>query len=382
MEQQKKCEEIAASRDKELNKIGNLIHDSVPVFKDEVNNVTVASWGECKPNPEGKLLHHHELLHMINGYEPEKGVNVAGHRAYFLRDYAVLLNQALVSYGMQFLMQRGYSPVIPPFFMNKDVMAGVAELEQFDEELYHVTGEEGDEKYLIATSEQPLCAIHMNEWLEENQLPIKYAGFSTCFRKEAGAHGKDTWGIFRVHQFDKIEQFVICPPEKSWEMHESMIKVSREFYESLGIPYRVVAIVSGALNNAASKKYDLEGWYPGYGEYRELVSCSNCLDYQSRATNIRLGRKKADDKEKKYVHMLNSTLCALTRTICAVLENYQTPEGVAIPEKLVPYMGGTTFIPFVKDKKVNYQAERQQRALAKKEGKQIPPAPEAAANKA
>ena len=166
------------------------------------------------------------------------------------------------------------------------------------------------------------------------------------FRKEAGAHGKDTWGIFRVHQFDKVEQFVICKPEESWAMHEYMIQNSREFYESLGLPYRVVNIVSGALNNAAAKKYDLEGWFPGYGTYRELVSCSNCTDYQSRAMEIRCGATKKSNEEKKYVHMLNSTLCALTRTLCCILENYQTPEGIKIPEKLLPYMDGITFLPF------------------------------------
>ena len=225
-------------------------------------------------------------------------------------------------------------------------MAGVAQLEDFDEELYHVLGEEGDEKYLIATSEQPICGYHMNEWLDEKELPLKYTGFSTNFRKEAGAHGKDTWGIFRVHQFDKVEQFVICKPEDSWDMHEYMIQNSREFYESLNLPYRVVNVVSGALNNAAAKKYDLEGWFPGYKAYRELVSCSNCTDYQSRAMEIRCGATKKTNEEKRYVHMLNSTLCALTRTLCCILENYQTPEGVNVPEPLQPLMGGITFLPF------------------------------------
>jgi len=178
-------------------------------------------------------------------------------------------------------------------------------------------------------------------------LPLRYAGISPCFRKEAGAHGKDLRGIFRVHQFEKIEQFVITTPEKSWEMHEEMLATSEEFFQSLKIPYRVIAIVSGALNNAAAKKYDLEGWFPGFGEFRELVSCSNCTDYQSRSLNVRCGSKKSNEKEKKYVHMLNSTLSATTRTICAILENYQTPEGVMVPEVLQPFMGGMKFMPFV-----------------------------------
>jgi seryl-tRNA synthetase len=155
---------------------------------------------------------------------------------------------------------------------------------------------------------------------------IRYAGYSTCFRKEAGAHGKDTWGIFRVHQFEKVEQFVITEPEKSWEQFDEMIKFSEEFYQSLGLPYQIVSIVSGALNNAAAKKYDLEAWFPYQGEYKELVSCSNCTDYQSRRLEIRCGVKKMGDREKKYVHCLNATLCASERALCCILENYQTPE--------------------------------------------------------
>ena len=171
-------------------------------------------------------------------------------------------------------------------------MAKVAQLSEFDEALYHVQGEKDDEKYLIATSEQPICAFHSDEWIPEKSLPIKYGGVSSCFRKEAGAHGKDNAGIFRVHQFDKIEQFVITQPEDSWNEHEKMIRLSRDYFEAIGIPYRVVSIVSGALNNAAAKKYDLEGWYPGYQKFRELVSCSNCLDYQSRGCETRCGQKK------------------------------------------------------------------------------------------
>jgi len=169
-------------------------------------------------------------------------------------------------------------------------MAATAQLEQFDDELYKVIGD--DEKYLIATSEQPISAFHYKEWLNPKDLPLRYGGVSSCFRKEAGAAGKDTWGIFRVHQFDKVEQFVLTTPEKSWEEHENMLKVSEEYFQSLGIPYRVVSIVSGELNNAASKKYDLEGWFPGFNEFRELVSCSNCTDYQSRSLKIRCGIKK------------------------------------------------------------------------------------------
>lgn len=213
--------------------------------------------------------------------------------------------------------------------MRRDYMAKTAQLEQFDEELYKVTEDEKhreSDKYLIATSEQPLSALHDGEWLQSNDLPIRYAGYSTCYRKEAGAHGKDAWGIFRVHQFEKIEQFVLTKPESSWQAFDEMIGISEEFYQSLQIPYQVVAIVSGALNNAAAKKYDLEAWFPFQSEFKELVSCSNCTDYQSRALEIRYGAKQMTEVRKKYVHALNSTLCATERALCCILENYQTDE--------------------------------------------------------
>jgi seryl-tRNA synthetase len=250
--------------------------------------------------------------------------------------------------------------------MNKEMMSKTAQLEEFDEALYKIVGSESavdksedNTKYLIATSEQPISAFHAGEWFvePEKELPKKYAGSSTCFRKEAGAYGRDTWGLFRVHQFEKVEQFVLTDTDKSWEMHEELLTNSKEFYESLEIPYRVVSIVSGALNNAAAKKYDLEGWFPFQSEYKELVSCSNCTDYQSRSLDIRIGAKKADDKTKKFAHALNCTLSATGRTICAILENHQTEDGVRIPPALVPYMNGKTFIPFASPKKAGGKAK-------------------------
>lgn len=216
---------------------------------------------------------------------------------------------ALVNYGLEFLYNKGYQPNAPPFMMLRDQMAKTAQLEQFDEELYKVTEDENNrdtDKYLIATSEQPLSALHSEEWLKPAELPIKYAGYSTCFRKEAGSHGRDAWGIFRVHQFEKIEQFLITKPDESWAAFDSMIDTSEEFYKSLKLPYQVVAIVSGALNNAASKKFDLEAWFPFQGEYKELVSCSNCTDYQTRELEIRYGTKKQTATRKEYVHALVS----------------------------------------------------------------------------
>jgi seryl-tRNA synthetase len=338
-------------RDSKLFQIGNLVHSSVPVSNDEIRNDLVRTWGTNRPNDE-KTLPHHLLLFKIEGYEPVQGAAVAGHRGYFLKGPGVLLNQALINYGLSFLSQRNYTTLQTPYFMSKEVMAKTAQLADFDEQLYKVTGaddEKDKEKYLIATSEQPISAYHSGEVLTPEVLPKRYAGYSTNFRKEAGGHGRDAWGIFRVHQFEKIEQFVITEPEKSWEMHEDMLKASEEFYQSLGLAYRVVNIVSGELNDAASKKYDLEGWFPGLNNYRELVSCSNCTDYQSRRLDIQCGFKKDKDDTTKFVHMLNSTLCATTRTLCCILENYQREDGIEVPAVLQPFCNGLAFLPFKRE---------------------------------
>ncbi|KAJ1818227.1 Cytosolic seryl-tRNA synthetase [Coemansia sp. RSA 2599] len=334
-----------------VNSIGNIVHDSVPVSSTEDDNEVIRTHfvDNVEPKRQANMRSHHEVLYLLGGYDQERGAKVAGHRGYFLTGAGVDLNLALINYGLQFLGKKGYTKIQTPYFMRREMMAKTAQLSQYDEELYKVTGE-GEDKYLIATSEQPISAYYSGEWFEKpsEQLPVKFAGYSTCFRKEAGAHGKDTWGIFRVHQFEKIEQFVITEPEKSWEMFDEMIATSEEFFQSLGISYRIVSIVSSALNDAAAKKYDLEAWFPHQGEYKELVSCSNCTDYQSRNLEIRCGTKKMGEREKKYVHCLNSTLCATERALCCLVENHQTPDGLKIPAPLVPFMGGVDFIPFVK----------------------------------
>jgi len=360
-----KLADLAKEVESKVGNIGNYVHSTVPPgIKEEKANITDKQVGEFKRT--GQELHHHQLLYMIGGYEPDRGAQVAGHRGYFLTGVGVLLNQALINYGLSFLAPRKFMPVQPPLFMKKEVMAETAQLSQFDEELYKVVGNHGDEKYLIATSEQPISAYHRGEWINPQELPLRYAGMSTCFRKEAGSSGKDCWGIFRIHQFEKIEQFCITTPETSWAEHEAMLKHAEDFYTSLGLSYRVVRICSGALNNAAAKKYDLEAWFPALGVFRELVSCSNCTDYQSRAMGIRLGQKK-NNREKKYVHMLNSTLCATERTICCILENYQCAEGVRVPEVLQPFMGGMTLMPFVREKPVNSNQIKSKRAKDRKE---------------
>ncbi|PBK63789.1 serine-tRNA ligase [Armillaria solidipes] len=334
--------------------VGNIVGKTVPVSQTEDDNVTLRTWHRAdegdEPPVRTDIMPHHEVLLRLDAMDLDRGAKIAGHRGYFLTNDGIDLNQALIAYGLDFLRKKQYKKIQPPFMMNKDQMAKTAQLDQFDEELYKVIASD-DEKYLIATSEQPISAYHSEEWFEspDTQLPIKYAGYSTCFRKEAGSAGRDMWGIFRVHQFEKVEQFVITDPTKSWEMFDHMIANSEEFYQSLGLRYRVVAIVSGALNLAAAQKFDLEAWFPFQRAYKELVSCSNCTDYQSRRLEVRCGLKTKEQTRKVYVHMLNGTLCATERALCCLVENHQTPEGLVIPEVLRPYMQGRDFLPFVKE---------------------------------
>lgn len=305
---------IETERNEALKEMGNILHPSVPVTDDEEFNRVERTFGDCETK---KKFSHVDLVDFIDGYDGVRGAVVAGSRGYYTKGPIVFLEQALINLALQLLDKKNYQPLYTPYFMRKEVMQEVAQLSQFDEELYKVIGKTSElstdnsveEKYLIATSEQPIAAFHRDEWLPESSLPIKYAGFSSCFRQEVGSHGRDTRGIFRVHQFEKIEQFCITEPnEKSWEMLEEMIGNAEEFNKALGLPYRVITIVSGALNNAAAKKYDLEAWFPGSAAYRELVSCSNCTDYQSRRLRIRFGQTKKMNEEVKYVHMLNATM--------------------------------------------------------------------------
>uniref|UniRef100_T1JGF7 serine--tRNA ligase n=1 Tax=Strigamia maritima TaxID=126957 RepID=T1JGF7_STRMM len=329
-------------RNRSLKEIGNMLHSSVPVSQDEEENAVVRTFGDLSVR---KKYSHVDLIQMIDGMDGERGAVTSGGRGYYLMNAAVFLEQALIQLALQMLHKKGFKPLYTPFFMRKEVMEEVAQLSQFDDELYKVIGKGSDdktveEKYLIATSEQPIAAFHRDEWIATESIPIRYAGISTCFRQEVGSHGRDTRGIFRVHQFEKIEQFCITSPhdEISWQTFDEMIANAEDFYQALGIPYRLVNIVSGELNNAASKKLDLEAWFPGSAAFRELVSCSNCLDYQSRRLLVRYGQTKKMGAQVDYVHMLNATMCATTRAICAILENYQTETGVKIPDVLKPFM--------------------------------------------
>jgi len=368
-------QEYEKIRHSNLFEIGNWLHESVVVSNDEEENEIVRIVGDCTVK---KKYSHVDLLQMIDGVDYERGAVVAGNRGYFLKGPGVLLQQALMNAAVQTLVAKGFTPLYTPFFMRKEVMQEVAQLSQFDEELYKVIGKRSEkeddqgveESYLIATSEQPIAAFHRGEWMDTSELPKRYCGVSTCFRQEVGSHGRDTGGIFRVHQFEKVEQFVICSPNdgESWKIMEEMNGNAEAFYQALNIPYRIVGIVSGALNNAAAKKLDLEAWYPGSGSFRELCSCSNCTDYQARRLLVRYGQTKKMNDKVDFCHMLNATMCATTRVICCILENNQTDEGIVVPELLRPFMGNTDFIKFVKPPPIEELKEA--KTKGKKKGKE------------
>jgi len=265
----------------------------------------------------------------------ERAAKVAGARFYYLLNDLVWLDFALTMYALDFLRRDGFTIVSPPYMMRREAYSGVTAFSDFEEVIYKV---EDEDLYLIATSEHPIAAMHMREVLEERELPLLYAGVSPCFRKEAGAHGKDTKGIFRVHQFNKVEQFVFCLPDQSWEWHEKLIENVERLWQGLGIPYRIVNICTGDLGIVAAKKYDLEAWMPAQGKYREMVSCSNCTDWQSYRLDIRFAEERGKPS-KGFVHTLNSTAIATTRAITAIIENFQLEDGrVEIPRVLRKYL--------------------------------------------
>ena len=333
-----------AERDRLLRSIPNLMHPSVPVGKDDTQNVEVRAWGG-KPTHDFPAKSHVDLLDSLDVADLERAARAAGARFAYLKGDLVLLGRALEFFALKHLAAKGFTAVEPPYMLRREALEGAIDLADFESVIYRVeagVAEDGKGKapdlYLIATSEHPLLALHLGEILETAQLPIRYAGVSPCFRKEAGAHGKDTKGIFRVHQFSKVEQFVFCAPEDSWRIHDELIANAESIYQALGIPYRVVNICTGDLGSIASKKYDLEAWMPVQGAYREVVSCSNCTDFQARRTNTRHRKNPGDPIE--VVHTLNSTAIAVQRTLVAILENFQNADGsVTIPQVLRPFMG-------------------------------------------
>ena len=326
-------------RDDYRYKVGNVIDEDVPISDTEDDNVIVRKVGEL-PDFDFEALNHVDLIEKIDGADIETAASIAGARFYYLKKDILHLNLALIQFALNELEAKGYTPLQTPFFVKGEVAAETSELGEFEETLYKV---ENEDLYLIATAEQTLAALHRNEIISPDDLPLRYCALSTCFRKEAGSHGKDTLGIFRVHQFEKIEQFIFSSPEESKNEHNRLMEVTEDIYKKLGLPYQIVASVSSALNDNAAIKYDLEAWFPGSKTYRELVSCTNCGDYQARKTKTRIGRAGSGDAQ--ILHTLNSTAIATERTMCCILENYQQADGsVKIPEVLVPYMGGKTVI--------------------------------------
>jgi seryl-tRNA synthetase len=319
-----------------LMRIPNLLHDSVPFGKDENDNVPVRFWGEI-PKFSFPIKDHIDLGLSLDIMDIERAGKIAGARFFYLKNAGVLLDMALMNFALQEMVKRGYKPIEPPFLMRRKPYEGVVALSDFEDVLYKI---EDEDLYLIATSEHPMAAMFMDEVLLADDLPLKLVGVSTNFRKEAGAHGKDTRGIFRTHQFNKIEQFVFCKPEDSWKIHEELLKNAEELVQKLGLPYRVVNCCTGDIGKVAAKKYDIEAWMPAQNAYREIISCSNCTDYQARRLTIRY-REKEGEPPKGFVHTLNSTAIATGRTIVAILENYQQEDGsVIVPEVLRKYMGG------------------------------------------
>jgi seryl-tRNA synthetase len=313
----------------------NLLNEMVPVGKDEHDNMIVSQNGSItRPNFSPK--DHIDIATTLDLVDLDRAAKVSGARFYFLKNELVKLNQALVNFALDFLSEHNYALIQPPYMIRKEPMVGSIILNDFEDVIYKI---EEEDLYMIGTSEHAIASMHMDEILEGMKLPIKYAGFSSCFRKEAGAHGRDMKGIFRVHQFEKVEQFIYCRPDESWREHERMLALSEEFFKQLGIPYRVMLLCSGDTGKISAKTYDIEGWMAGQNAYREIVSCSNCLDYQARRLGIRFRDKT--NEETRLVHTLNSTLVATERTMVAILETFQTSKGtVEIPKVLQKYMGG------------------------------------------
>ena len=314
--------------------IPNLIHESVPIGEDEGSNKEIKKWGNI-PEFDFKIKDHIDISEDLDLVDLERAAKVAGARFYYLKNDLVRLNQALINFGLDFLREKGYSAVQPPYMINRESMEGAVIAEDFEEVIYKI---DNQDLYMIGTSEHAMAAMHSKEIIEGKDIPKKYAGISPCFRKEAGAHGRDQKGIFRVHQFDKIEQFVFSKPEDSWKEHEKLLSIAEEFYQKLEIPYRVMLLSTGDTGNISAKTYDIEAWMAGQNAYREIVSCSNCLEYQARRLKIRFRDKTNEDTQ--YVHTLNSTLIATTRVLVAIMENFQTKDGhIRIPEVLQGYMG-------------------------------------------
>ena len=317
--------------------IPNLIHESVPIGIDESANKEIKRWGNI-PEFNFAVSDHIDISENLGLVDLERAAKVAGARFYYLKNDLVRLNQSLIQYALEFLSTKDYSLIQPPYMINHQSMEGAVIADDFEDVIYKI---ENEDLYMIGTSEHAMAAMHSGEIIEGKDLPLRYAGISPCFRKEAGAHGRDQKGIFRVHQFDKIEQFVFTRPEDSWKEHERMLAIAEEFYQKLEIPHRVMLLSSGDMGKISAKTYDIEAWMAGQKAYREIVSCSNCLDFQARRLKIRYREKT--NEETKYIYTLNSTLIATSRILVSIMENFQTKDGhIQVPKVLRKYLNKDT----------------------------------------
>ena len=334
---EKNKEEI--EQKKKLNKLmlllPNILHKTVPVGTDEKDNLEIRKFGKIRTY-DFPVLNHIELGQYNDLFDIEKAGNVSGARFYYLKNDAVKLEFALINFALDFLSKNSFTLMTTPMIIKKEILQGAGFLPYGKEDTYKI---EKEDKYLVGTSEQALCGYFANNIFEKKNLPSKLCGYSSCFRTEAGSHGKDTKGIFRVHQFEKIEMFIFCHPNESWMEFEELINTAEEMMKLLELPYRVVNICTGDIGVVASKKYDIEVWFPSQKKYKELVSCSNCTDYQARRLNIKY-RTKTGTAPEGFVHTLNSTAIAIQRTIAAIIENYQQKDkSIKIPKVLVKYFG-------------------------------------------
>lgn len=317
-----------------LMRLPNLLHESVPIGKDETENVEIARWGTPR-KVDFELKPHGELIEALRLADFERARKIAGAGFVYLLGDLVRLDQALIQFALDYMVRQGYTAVFPPLLMRRAAYEGVTDLGDFETVMYKAQDED---LYLIATSEHPIGAMFMDEVIDEDLLPLKFCGLSTNFRREIGGHGVDTKGLFRMHQFNKVEQFVFSRPQESWAWHEKLRENGEALYRALEIPYHVVNVCTGDIGTVAAKKYDIEAWFPRQGVYREVISCSNCTEYQARRLNIRAGKVGG---EKFVPHTLNATAMATSRGLVAILENYQESDGsITIPKVLRPYMGG------------------------------------------
>jgi len=318
-----------------LRALPNIMHESVPYGKDDSENRETKKVGEPSEK-DFELKPHQEVAEGLGVADFERSAKISGAGFYILKGDLALLNQAIIRFAIDHLVRRGYTYVEPPLMLNRDAYETGVSLADFENVMYKIDGED---KFMIATAEHPLLAQFKDETIEEDDLPLKLVGYSMCFRREIGSRGIDTKGFFRTHQFNKVEQVIICKPEDSWELHEELQRNAEQLYEQLELPFRVVNICTGDLGNFAAKKYDIETWMARQKEYKETGSNSNYTDYQARRANIRMHRKK--DNSYEYVHTLNNTALATSRILVAILENYQNADGtVTVPKALRPYMYG------------------------------------------